>query len=161
LKINYKKNLSIVAKELFPNLIQDTYQQLMCSYNTDGKIDINPRLTLNEAVIKYTPYVLCTINNKDNWKRRYENIFVNFHDFLTAFDEFFPLYRADNGTPYIDIGKWNHENGKKIVRLLIEEIFYLNYVGMNIQDIAFIRENPFSPEIIRVFLRLSDRKFDT
>jgi hypothetical protein len=49
-----KKDLSIVAKE-FPNLIQDTYQQLMCSYNTDGKIDINPRPTLNEAVIKYTP----------------------------------------------------------------------------------------------------------
>jgi hypothetical protein len=151
-----KKDLSVIAKELFPSLVQSTYEQLLYSYNTDCKTDINPRLTFNEAVIKYTAYVLDTIDNKNNWKSRGETIFVDFRNFLTVFDEFFPVYRSDTGVPYMDIGKWNHANGKKIVQLLIKEIFYLNYTGMNIQYIGFIRESPFSPEIIRMFIRLSD-----
>jgi hypothetical protein len=149
------KDLSVVAKELFPNLVQNTYEQLLYSYNSDGKTNINPRLSFNEAVSKYAPHVLNIIDSKDNWKARYGDIFVDFRSFLEVFDEFFPVYKTDAGTPYIDIGAWNHETGRKIVQLLIKEIFYQNYTGMNIQDIAFIREKPFLPEIVRIYLKLS------
>jgi hypothetical protein len=152
-----KKDLSLIAKELFPNLEQNTYEQLLYLYNTDGKTDINPRLSLEEAVSKYTTPVLNVMENKDNWKTKGGAMFVDFKNFITLFDEFFPLYMADNGTPYMDIGVWNHTNGKKIVSLLITKIFYLNYTGMDIQDISFTRESFLSPEIIRIFLRLSEQ----
>jgi hypothetical protein len=151
-----KKDLSVIAKELFPYLVKNTYEQLMCSYASDYKIDINPKLTFKEAVDKYTDPFLNVMENKNNWKNRGESIFIDFHDFLTVFNEFFPVYMADNGFPYMDIGVWNHENGKKIVELLITEIFYNNYTGMNIQNILFTRKNVCSPEIIRISLRLSD-----
>jgi hypothetical protein len=150
-----KKDLSVIAKELFPDMVQSTYEQLLRSYNTDGKSNINPRLSFNEAVSKYAPHVLNIIDSKDNWRARYGDIFVDFHNSLEVFDEFFPVYRTDAGIPYMDIGAWNHANGKKMVQLLIKEIFYQNYIGMTIQDIAFVREKPFSAEIIRVFLRFS------
>jgi hypothetical protein len=151
-----KKDLSVIAKELFPNLEQNTYEQLLYSYNTDGKTNINPRLSFEEAVSKYTDPFLNVMENKDNWKTRGDTIFVDLKNFITLFDEFFPLYKAENGTPYIDLGEWNHANGEKIVSLLITKIFYLNYTGMDIQNISFTREGFFSPEIIRIFLRLSE-----
>jgi hypothetical protein len=151
-----KKDLSIIAKELFPNLVQDTYEELIHSYNTDGKTNINPRLSLDEAVHKYTITVSDVMENKDNWGKRLDDIFVDFHNFLTIFDEFFPIYWAREGIPYLDIGMWNKENGKKIVKILIKKIFYLSYTGMDIQDIAFTRKSPFSPEFIRIFLRLPE-----
>jgi hypothetical protein len=150
-----KKDLSIIANELFSDLVQDTYEHLLHSYLTDGKTNISPRLSIEEAIHKYTPHILNVIENKSNWKKRSETIFVDFHDFLTVFDEFFPVYISNNGFPYLDIGVWNHTNGKKIVRLLLTEIFYQNYTGMNIQDIAFIREELFSQESIRIFLKSS------
>jgi hypothetical protein len=152
-----KKDLSLIAKELFPNLEQNTYEQLLYSYRTDGKTDINPRLSLEEAVSKYTTPFLNVIENKDNWKTKGGAIFVDFKNFITLFDEFFPFYMADNGTPYIDLGEWNHSNGEKIVSLLITKIFYLNYTGVEIQDISFTSESFFSSEIIRIFLRLSEQ----
>jgi hypothetical protein len=150
-----KKDLSVIAKKLFPNLVQDAYEELLHSYNTDGKTDINPKLNLDEAVYKYTITVSDVMEKKDNWGKRRDAIFVDFHDFLTTFDEFFPIYWAKEGIPYMDIGIWNQENGKKIVQFLIKRIFYLNYTGMDIQDIVFTRKSPFSPEFIRIFLRLS------
>jgi hypothetical protein len=96
------------------------------------------------------------MENKGNWKIRGGDIFVDFHDFLTVFDEFFPTYRDDNGIPYLDLWEWNDANGEKIVRLLITKIFYLNYTGMDIQNIAFVSERPSSSEIARIFLRLSE-----
>jgi hypothetical protein len=155
-----KKDLSVIAKELFPGLVQNTYEQLLHSYRTDGKRNINPKLALDEAVSKYTPCVLNVIENKDNWKSRWGGIFVDFHNPLTVFDEFFPVYIADNGTPYLDLEIRNYENGEKIVLLLITEIFYLNYTEMDIKDIVFTRKSPLSPEIIRIFLRLSETKAD-
>jgi hypothetical protein len=155
-----KKDLSMIAKELFPGLVQNTYEQLLYSYNSGFRPSINPETTLNEAISKYTAPVLNVLENKDNWKVRNGDIFVDFRDFLTVFNEFFPVYRTDNGIPYLDIGVWNHANGKKIVSLLITEIFYLNYTGMDIRDIVFTRKSPFSPEIIRIFLRLSETKAD-
>jgi hypothetical protein len=151
-----KKDLSAIAKELFSNLTRNTYEELLYSYNTDGKKNINPRLTFDEAINKYTAPVLNVMENKANWKNRGGSLFVDFHSFLTVFKEFFPVYMADNGTPYLDIGVWNHSNGEKIVSLLITEIFYLNYTGMDIKDIVFMREKPLLPEIIRIFLRLSE-----
>jgi hypothetical protein len=153
-----KKDLSMIAKELFPDLVQNTYEQLLYSYNSGFEPSINPEITLNEAINKYTSPVLNVLENKANWKTRGGDLFVDFRDFLTVFDEFFPLYKADNGIPYLDLGIWNHANGEKIVRLLITEIFYLNYTGMDIRDIVFMNEKPFSPEIIRIFLRLSEVK---
>jgi hypothetical protein len=154
-----KKDLSLIAKELFPNLERNTYEQLLYSYNTDGKTDINPRLSLEEAVSKYTTPILNVMENKDNWEARGGAIFVDFKN-LTLFDEFFPLYKTENGSPYMDIGMWNHANGEKIVSFLITKIFYLNYTGMDIQDISFIRESFLFPGIIRISLRLSDIKMD-
>jgi hypothetical protein len=150
-----KKDLSLIAENLFPNLVQNTYEQLLDSYNTDGKTDINPRLSLEDAVSKYTAPVLNVMENKDNWKTRGGAIFVDFKDFIKIFDEYFPIYKAENGFPYMDIGPRNHANGEKIVSLLITKIFYLNYIGMDIQGISFICESFFSQEMIRIFLRLS------
>jgi hypothetical protein len=151
-----KRDLSVIAKELFPGAVQNTYEQLLHSYGTDGKPNINPWPALNEAVSKYTASVLNIVENKNNWKAADGVIFADFRNFLTVFDEFFPIYETDAGIPYMDIGAWNHANGKKIVQLLVREIFYLNYTGMNIQDTAFVKETSFSPEIIRIFLRLPE-----
>jgi hypothetical protein len=152
-----KKDLSLIAKELFPNLEQNTYEKLLYSYVSDHKTNINPRLSLEEAISKYTTPFLNVMENMDNWKTRGGIIFVDFKNFITLFDEFFPLYMADNGTPYIDLGERNHANGEKIVSLLITKIFYLNYTGMDIQDVSFTSEGFFSPEIIRIALRLSEQ----
>jgi hypothetical protein len=151
-----KRDLSVIAKELFPDLTRNTYEQLLHSYNSGYCTDINPKITLNEAISKYTDPLLKIFENKDNWKTRFDTIFVDFHGFIDAFDEFFSVYLAKNGYPYVDLLGWNHEIGEKIVSLLITEIFYLNYTGMDIKDIVFTREGPLSPEIIRIFLRLSE-----
>jgi hypothetical protein len=88
---------------------------------------------------------------------RFGGIFVDSPDYLhTIFDEFFPLYLADNGRPYMDLGMWNQRTGKEIVYLLIMRIFYLNYTGMDIRSIDFVYPEPGQPEIIRIYLRLSD-----
>jgi hypothetical protein len=155
-----KKDLSLIAKELFPNLEQNTYEKLLYSYVSDHKTNINPRLSLEEAISKYTVPVLNVMENKDNWKTRGGAIFVDFKNYVTLFDEFFPFYKADNGTPYLDLGEWNLANGEKIVSFLITKIFYLNYTGMDIQNISFTKEGFFSPEIIRVFLRLFEAETD-
>jgi hypothetical protein len=152
-----KKDLSIIAKELFPNLVQSTYEQLLNSYNSGREKSITPTFSFDEAVNKYTSPVLNVMENKDNWKIRGGVIFVDFKNFITLFDEFFPIYTTADGIPYMDIGAWNHANGEKIVSLLITKIFYLNYTGMDIQDISFISERLFSPEIIRIILRLSEQ----
>jgi hypothetical protein len=151
-----KRDLSVIAKELFPNLVQNTYEQLLYSYTAEGKTNINPKISLDEAISKYTPFVLNVMENKDNWVNRCESIFIDFHDFLTVFGEYFPLYKSDDGIPYMDIGIWNYEIGRKILSLLITKIFYLNYTGMDVRDVIFIKEKPLEPEIIRIFLRLSD-----
>jgi hypothetical protein len=151
-----KKDLSIIAKELFPNLVQNTYEELVHSYNTDGKTNINPKLSLDEAVYKYTITVSDVMENKDNWGKRRDDIFVDFHNFLTIFDEFFPIYWAEKGIPYAVIGVWNQEIGKKIVQLLIRKIFYLSYMGMDIQSLVFMSKHPLAPEFIRIFLRLPE-----
>jgi hypothetical protein len=151
-----KKDLSVTAKELFPNLEKNTYEKLICSYVTDGKTNINPGLTFDEAVSKYTAYVLNVMENKNNWKIRNNNMYIDFHNYLIIFEEFFPLYKSDKGFPYLDLGEQNYEIGEKIVLLLITKIFYLNYTGIDIRDIIFIREQPSEREIIRIFLRLSD-----
>jgi hypothetical protein len=151
-----KKDLSLIAKELFPSITQDTYKKLLYSYSGTGKTNINPKRTLNEAINKYSDRVLNIIENKDNWQIRNGNIFVDSPDYLhTIFDEFLPLYKTDDGRPYMDLWRWNSAIGEEIVYLLIVRIFYLNYTGMDIQNIDFVWKRPFSPKIIRIFLRPS------
>jgi hypothetical protein len=147
-----KKDLSIIAKALFPDFVENTYEDLLGSYQRHGKTATIPTLSLNEAVSKYTHHVLNVIENRDNWKTEDSSIFVDFHDFFTIFNEFFPIFRSDRGIPYLDIGTLNYHTGKRIVSLLISKIFYLNYAGMVVQNIVFTREGLFSEEFIRIFL---------
>jgi hypothetical protein len=151
------KNLSMVAKELFPDLEQNTYDQLLHSYLTDGKTNINPKLSLDEAVQKYTPGIIEFIENKANWKHRGISIFLDFPKPEVVFEEFFPVYRAENNTPYLDLAEYNDGVGEKIVCVLVTEIFYRNYTGMEICDISFTYEDfAIFNSIIRISLRLSE-----
>jgi hypothetical protein len=59
--------------------------------SSDGKSNINPRRSLNEAVSKYTAHILNIIDRKYNWKAGDGSIFVDFRNFLEVFDEFSPF----------------------------------------------------------------------
>jgi len=151
-----KKDLSVIALEMFPDIKGSEYETLLHNYLTPS--NITPKLTLDEAVNKYTDVVLSVIDNKENWKenRIAEEVYITFYEFYKVFEEFFPMEYAENGYPYVDIAKKSISNGKKIIEVLIPKIFYRNYESMEIRAIYFWRDEPLSPEYIRIYLRFSD-----
>jgi len=156
-----KKDLAVIAHEVFPDIVKSEYEELLKLYHADFESpDINPKISLDEAVSKYAENVLTVIENKENWKedRVNDGIFIAFYGFAETFKEFFPVYYAENGYPYMDIGPKNYANGKKVIELLISKIFYQNYEGMEIRTMYFWRDRPSSPEYIRIYLRFSENK---
>jgi len=148
-----KKDLFMIANELFPDVDKGNYDQLLSAYMSDGKTNINPTISFEEAIAKYTSQVKAVISDKNNWKNKWNGICIEFHNFKEAFEEFFPFYFNADRIPYIDIGSNNYANGKKIVEFLIVEIFYRNYTGMTIKHFLYISEHFMSKEFACIYLR--------
>ena len=148
-----KKDLLIIGHRLFPNANKKDYNQLLGSYITDVKTNINPTILLDEAINKYTSQINTVVDDEKNWRKDWNGLFVEFRNFSEVFKEFFPVYYAENNYPCVDLLMENNANGKKIFEFVVARIFEQVYTGLGVLFITYERDTFCSPEFACIHLR--------
>jgi len=59
-----KKDLLLISNELFPDVDKSNYEELLSAYMSDRETNINPTISFEKAIAKYTDRVQAVISEK-------------------------------------------------------------------------------------------------